>query len=180
MFTYKTPCHALMMIAVIGLLLVSPAAGQSNLTMPDWMSVDHAAKTISIEIIAGKSNANNNWNFNGFANGEASVVVPEGYAVSLTFKNNDPNMVHSIGVGERLDAYPAMMENATPVFTGAMSTNPTDMMNATKSGASETLSFSADKAGDYALICYIPAHATTGMWIGFSVSAEGKAGLSKG
>ena len=170
-----------MTIATIGLLFVSPAAAQSDagLTMPDWMSVDNAAKTVSVEIVAGKSNANNNWNFNGFAKGEASVVVPEGYTVSLIFKNSDPNMAHSIGVGERLDLYPPMMENPTPVFSGAMSTNSTDMMNATKTGASETLSFTADKAGDYALICYLPAHATSGMWIGFSVSAEGKAGLSK-
>ena len=51
------------------------------------------------------------------------------------------------------------------------------MASATLSGASETLTFKAEKAGEYALICYIPAHAITGMWIGFTVSSEGKPGL---
>ncbi len=180
MIAQKTRCFSgYLMIAVVSVLF-APATMAQNLTMPDWMAVDNDAKTVSIEVVAGKTNANNNWNFNGFVNGEASVVVPEGYTVTLTFKNNDPNMVHSVGVGERLDAYPAMMENPAPVFAGAMSSNPTDMVNATKSGASETLHFTADKAGDYAFICYIPAHATTDMWMGFSVSAEGKAGLSIG
>ena len=76
-----------------------------------------------------------------------------------------------------MDAYPAMFTEATPVFEGAMSSNPTDMMSATQAGASEELTFKADTAGDFALICYIPAHAVTGMWIGFSVSAEGKSGV---
>ncbi len=151
----------------------------ADLEVPDWMVVDNDAKTVSIEIVAGKTNANNNWNFNGFAKGEATVVVPEGYTVNLKFTNNDPNMVHSIGVGEKMDMYPAMIENPQPVFAGAMSSNPTDMMNATKKGATEELSFKVDKAGEYALICFIPAHATTGMWIGFTVSADGSAGLSK-
>ena len=174
--TYWTP--VLIILTMIGLTAMT--ADAQDLEMPDWMKVDNDAKTVSVEIVAGKTDAANNWNFNGFVNGETSVVVPEGYTVTLTFTNKDPNMVHSIGVGERMDTYPPMIENPTPVFDGAMSSNPTDMVNATKTGASETLTFTADKAGDYALICYIPAHAATGMWIGFTVSADGKAGLSKG
>ena len=174
------------MLLVAGLLMIGmqtfPAMAQSggDLEMPEWITVDKEAKTVSIEIVAGKTSANNNWNFNGFTKGEASVVVPQGYTVTLSFKNNDPNMVHSIGVGERMETFPAMIADPTPVFAGAMSSNPTDMMNATKSGTTEALTFKADKAGEYALICYIPAHATTGMWIGFTVSAEGQTGLAKG
>ena len=167
----------LLALTTIGLSATTAVA--QDLEMPDWMSVDEGAKTVSIEIVAGKTDAANNWNFNGFVKGEATVVVPEGYAVTLTFTNNDPNMVHSIGVGEKMDTFPPMINDPAPVFAGAMSSNPTDMMNATKTGATETLSFTADKAGDYALICYIPAHAATGMWIGFTVSADGKAGLAK-
>ncbi len=157
----------------------TPEITVADLEVPDWMVVDNGAKTVMIEIVAGKTNANNNWNFNGFVKGEATVVVPEGYTVTLKFTNNDPNMVHSIGVSEKMDMYPAMIENPTPVFAGAISSNPTDMMNATKNGTTEELSFKVDKAGEYALVCLIPAHATTGMWIGFTVSADGSVGLSK-
>ena len=161
---------------LVACIVAAPVLAQ-DLSTPDWMTVDKDAKTVSIEIIAGKTDANNKWNFNGFTAGEATVVVPEGFTVTLTFTNKDPNMVHSIGVGEKMDTYPPMLENPTPAFEGAMSSNPTDMMNATKNGATETLTFTADKAGEFALVCYIPAHAATGMWIGFTVSAEGKAGL---
>ena len=175
---------SLMGLAIAGLfafvLMALPARAQDGLEMPDWMTVDKAAKTVTLDIVAGKTDANNHWNFNGYARGEATIVVPEGFTVTLNFKNEDPVMVHSIGVGQRMDAFPAMFENPSPVFAGAMSSNPTDMVNATKTGASETLTFVVDKAGDYALICFIPAHATTGMWIGFSVSSDGKAGLVKG
>ena len=179
MKTNKIPHILLMLILAVSVGGWDAEKNLDDLEMPEWMSVDKAAKTVSIEIVAGKTDANNNWNFNGFVSGEATVVVPQGFTVEIVFKNNDPNMVHSIGVGERMDAYPAMIENPKPAFDGAISSNPTDMLNATKSGASETLTFTADNAGDYALICYIPAHATTGMWIGFTVSADGQAGLAK-
>ncbi|MEZ4703469.1 MAG: sulfocyanin-like copper-binding protein, partial [Rhodothermales bacterium] len=105
---------------------------------------------------------------------------PEGYTVTLTFKNNDPVMAHSIGVAMPMAAYPPMFDNPQPVFAGAISSNPTDMTGATLPGKSEVLTFQADKAGDYVLVCYIPAHATTGMWVHFKVSADGKAGLITG
>ena len=171
-------------LAVAAAILIAsavPAGAQNGHTpaMPAWMKVDEASKTVMLEVVAGKTDANNHWNFNGFARGEATIVVPEGYTVKVTFKNNDPNMVHSIGVGKRMDTFPPMFENPSPACAGAMSSNPTDMTKATKSGASESLTFVADKAGDYALLCFIPAHATTGMWIGFTVSSDGKAGLVK-
>lgn len=146
--------------------------------LPEWMSVDNDAKTVTLEIVAGKTDALNNWNFNGYVQGNATITVPEGYSVNLTFTNNDPNMVHSIGVTELMEAYPAMFDNPTPVFEGAISSNATDMTNATATGKSEELTFKASKAGNYALVCLIPAHAITGMWIKFNVSADGSAGFS--
>lgn len=145
--------------------------------VPSWMSVDHEAKTVTMDIVAGKTDAYNHWNFNGYAKGEATVVVPVGYTVTINFKNDDPVMVHSLGIGPLEDTFPAMFTDVKPAFEGAMSSNPTDMTNATKPGASETLTFTADKAGDYAMICLIPGHAMAGMWIKFSVSADGQAGL---
>jgi len=177
----KRQAYHLALALALGVLVFSAegvyAQNGGSLSMPDWMTVDETSQTVSLEIVAGKTDAFNYWNFNGYANGEATIVVPAGYTVTMTFKNNDPAMAHSVGVGERMDAFPALFTEAVPVFEGAMSSNPTDMMGATQVGASEELTFKADTAGDYALICYIPAHAVTGMWIGFSVSAEAKAGV---
>jgi uncharacterized cupredoxin-like copper-binding protein len=45
-------------------------------------------------------------------------------------------------------------------------------------GGAETITFTASDAGEYSLVCLIPAHAATGMWMGFTVSAAGEAGVS--
>jgi uncharacterized cupredoxin-like copper-binding protein len=44
-------------------------------------------------------------------------------------------------------------------------------------GGAETITFTASTAGDYAIVCVIPAHALQGMWIGFEVSASGESGV---
>lgn len=144
----------------------------------DWISVDDAARTVTITLVAGETDANNRWNFNGYANGEATVVVPAGYTVTLNFENLDPVNYHSVGVLERAASYPAIFDDATPVFDGAITSNATSMTEATApGGGTESISFTASTAGEYALVCPVPAHAVTGMWIGFDVSESGEAGL---
>ena len=73
----------------------APAA---SLSVPDWMSVDEAGKTVTLEIIAGKDDSNNRWNFNGYSRGNGTIVVPAGYDVVINFRNDDPNIAHSICV----------------------------------------------------------------------------------
>lgn len=157
----------------------APAQGAA-MTVPDWMTVDNDAKTVTLSIEAGKTDANNHWNFNGYTNGDATITVPQGFAVTINFTNRDPAMAHSIGVHEMAEGgtFPAMFQNPTPVFDGAISANPTDAAKATQPGRSETLSFTAGQAGEYAMICYVPAHAVSGMWVHFNVSADGQAGVS--
>ncbi|UCG76501.1 MAG: cupredoxin domain-containing protein [Gemmatimonadota bacterium] len=154
------------------------AGAAASLSMPEWMSVDEAAKTVTLDIIAGKDDSNNRWNFNGYSRGNGTVVVPVGYNVVINFRNDDPNIAHSIGVDARTGNFPATFQDPQPVFAGAISPNPTSMQEATQPGDSATISFTADQAGDYSLVCYIPAHAATGMWIHFAVSAEGEAGFA--
>ena len=40
-----------------------------------------------------------------------------------------------------------------------------------------TVEFVAEQAGNYALVCYIPGHTAVGMWLHFTVSAEGEGGV---
>ncbi len=154
------------------------AEPMGELMVPDWMTVDAAAMTVSMDIVAGQTDANNSWNFNGYYSGNATIVVPAGYAVTINFSNDDPVNPHSVGIDANTSgSFPAMFQDPVPVFEGAISSNPTSMSDATLPGASETLTFVADAAGEYTMVCYIPAHAATGMWIFFNVSAEGDAGV---
>ena len=105
-----------------------------------------------------------------------AITVPEGYTVNVSFVNEDPNMAHSFGVEAQVGGYgPAPQPN--PAFAGAVSPNPTSMVEGTMPGESVDVSFTADTAGEYSIVCYIPGHAATGMWIRFNVSADGSAGV---
>lgn len=146
-------------------------------TQPDWFVVDEDAQTVTIELVAGQTSANNHWNFNGYLLGEAEIVVPEGFEVTIEFSNEDPGMGHSVGVGERASSYPSSFSSPEPVFEGAMSSNPTSMSDSTMPGESETLVFTADTAGEYALICYVTGHAQNRMVLDFTVSDDGTFGV---
>lgn len=153
------------------------SAGAGELSMPDWITYDEGANTVTLDMVAGQTAANNAWNFNGYFGGEGEVVVPVGAEVTIEFSNDDQNMAHSIGVGERRSSYPANFTNPQPVFEGAMSSNPTSLTDATQPGESETVTFTAGEAGEYALICYVPGHAAVGMYLDFTVSDGGEVGF---
>jgi FtsP/CotA-like multicopper oxidase with cupredoxin domain len=149
----------------------------ASLTTPDWMTIDEASQTVTLDIVAGKDDSNNRWNFNGYSRGNGAIVVPLGYTVTINFRNDDPNIAHSIGVDTRTGDFPATFQDPEPVFAGAISAAATSMQEGTQPGESESFSFTADAAGEYSLICYIPAHAATGMWIRFTVSSDGEVGF---
>ena len=138
---------------------------------PSWFRVN--GNQVEMDIVAGATDAGTSpyWNFNGAFNGQMTITVPEGAQVTINFKNNDPNLAHSIGVSD-ITASPPPTPMPPPVFEGAISSNPTDMAGATATGATETLTFTASTAGEYSLLCYIAGHAITGMWVKFNVGGE--------
>lgn len=150
-------------------------AATGEMSMPSWMQVDHQAQTVSMDIVAGSTDDLNYWNFNGAVSGNATVVVPAGYEVTINFRNDDPNMAHSLGIEEQQATWPASLQ-PSPEFEGAVTSNPTSMTDGTMPGESESITFTASQAGDYAMVCYVPGHASTGMWINFRVADGQEAG----
>ncbi|HKB55830.1 MAG TPA: sulfocyanin-like copper-binding protein [Ramlibacter sp.] len=155
------------------------AAPQGPMTIPSWMKVDKSDKTVTLDIHAGQTADNNHWNYNGYYKGDAAVTVPQGYKVTIKFTNDDPSMAHSIGVDSAYTTFPAAFTNPQPIFPGAISSDPTDLTKATQPHKSQTLHFTAGKAGNYTINCFIPGHALAGMWIHFDVSTDGTVGLQK-
>ena len=145
-----------------------------GLSTPSWMVVNGNAVTLDIQ--AGSEATNNHWNFNGLYAGNGSITVPQGATVTINFTNVDPAQPHSLGIGEPMEAYPAMFDNPQPAFAGAMTPDPA---TGTAPQGSATITFTADRAGDFAMICYVPGHAVAGMVIPFIVSAGGSAGVSQ-
>lgn len=157
---------------------VAPLAAQNGST--DWIDADPDGKTVTLDIVAGLTGDLAHWNFNGYTKGTATLTIPVGYDVVIEFRNDDPIVPHSLGVGEIQDPWPPMFQNLTPVFEGAVSSNPTSMTESTMPGESETIRFTTERVGAYAIICYIPAHAFTGMWMRLNVVADGDVSFDPG
>jgi FtsP/CotA-like multicopper oxidase with cupredoxin domain len=153
-----------------------PAPPSGPMTMPEWYTIDNAARTVHLRLIAGETNANNYWNYNGAINGALAITVPEGYTVTIEQVNRDPNMAHSIGILTLPENFMTPPQ-PNPVFPGAISHNPTSMIEATMPGETESITFVADRAGSYGLVCLIPGHSAVGMWLYFNVAADGQAGV---
>ena len=131
---------------------------------------------MNLTVTAGSTPDNNYWNFNGYINGQIAITVPEGYTVNLELVNNDPNMAHSAGISSELSNF-TMPPAVDPVFEGAITENPQSMIDATMPSETETITFVADAAGNYSMVCYIPGHSAIGRWVFFNVSADGEAGV---
>jgi len=153
-----------------------PAPPSGEMTMPDWYQIDQGAKTVHLTLTAGATSLNNYWNYNGHIKGSMAITVPEGFTVTIDQVNKDPNMAHSIGILTLPENF-SMPPQPNPVFPGAVSENPTSMIDATMPGETETIQFVAATPGEYALVCLIPGHAAVGMWAYFDVSADGTAGV---
>src|SRR5205809_5689586 len=65
---------------------------------PTWLRADAASKTVDFKLVAGRTDKNGGMNFNGFSRGGLVLTVPQGWTVALHFKNEDPNLPHSVEI----------------------------------------------------------------------------------
>jgi len=129
-----------------------------------------AERTVELTLIAGKTNANGSFNFNGYSNGKMTLTVPVGWTVVVHYQNFSP-LRHSFDVipytGKQPDAPPP-----PPVFKGATTQDPVSGIGV---GKAETITFVADKAGKYEYLCGVAGHAPAGMWNYLVVSSTANA-----
>jgi len=67
----------------------APATAQQQNVDPTWLSVDTAARTVRFQLIAGFTGLNGALNFNGFRDGQLTLVVPVGWQTEIDFRNHD-------------------------------------------------------------------------------------------
>ena len=115
----------------------------------------------------------NTWNYNGFYNGSANLVVPQGWNVNLKFHNPDGNYRHSVAVIKMFDTnnIPQEADEQLVAIARAYSLGPTQGCLSCK----EDIKFKAKNrddytVGKYSVFCGVPGHGATGMWLGFSVN----------
>ena len=132
---------------------------------PTWLRADAASKTVEFKLVAGLTDANGGMNFNGFGRGALVLTVPQGWGVVLHFKNEDPNLPHSVeviadGTAVPSGPVPPAFEHAT---TGRLE-------QGFPSGQGTDVQFAAGKGGSFLIFCAVPGHGAAGMWIRLAVS----------
>src|SRR5436309_11471300 len=132
---------------------------------PTRLGSDATSKAVEFKLVAGLTDANGGMNFNGFGRGGLVLTVPQGWTVVLHYKNEDPNLPHSVEVIPEAAALPT--GPLPPAFEHAASGRLEQGFSA---GQSADVRFVPGKAGPFLLFCAVPGHGAAGMWIRLVVS----------
>lgn len=146
----------------------APKAASTNVPLNEFLSYDPAAKSVALNLFAAHGPTNGGMNFNGGSNGGVTITVPVGWTVAWAFKNEDA-IPHSAIVLPNKMPFPAQPQ--VPAIPRAY-TN--DVTGGLPTGGTDQTTFKASPAGQYLIVCGVPGHAPSGMWIHFDVSADAK------
>lgn len=171
----KTAAIFVLMACSLSVGCAGKQAGDANSASPaavamlaSWMSVEASAKTVTFDITMGVPGPNR-FNFNGYTNGGLTITVPRGWKVRMNVVNQSSGAPHSLEVASVTGAEP--MTGVRPAFAGAATK---DLIGGFAAGASDEISFVADRSGNYQILCGVDGHAAAGMWGSFVVSSAVK------
>ncbi|MBA3318575.1 MAG: hypothetical protein H0T50_10870 [Gemmatimonadales bacterium] len=156
---------AALVASTLAFLVPGTAAQDSK-----YLKWDPATKTATFELIAGGEGGKSPFNFNGYTDGEADLVVPPGVSVVINFIQKD-GTPHSAELIADRDPMPNM---------GGEAAIPRAYTNKVVEGlpqeSKDVIRFTApDSAGSYRIFCGVPGHGLSGMWIRFTVETAAKA-----
>jgi sulfocyanin len=132
------------------------------------LTYDAATKTVTFELEAGAPGSAGPFNFNGYANGTATLVVPAGCIVVINFVNLD-GTPHSAELIPDMDPMPS--SGGEPAIPGAYTR---DVTQGLAQGEKDVIRFTAPPSGSVRIFCGVPGHGQSGMWIRFKVDPASK------
>jgi plastocyanin len=135
----------------------APAAADSQ-----YLKYDAATNTVTFLLVAGP------FSFNGFTGGGATLTVPARSNNVINFEQND-GTPHSaeIASGEG----PVPNSGGNPAIPRAYTNK---VVEGLPQGATDVMKFTAPDSGTYRIICGVPGHALSGMWIWYKVDPAAK------
>ena len=165
-------------VLLAGMLLLSAAAaeaqtGKGGKIDPTWLRADAASKRVEFKLVAGLTDNNGGMNFNGFSRGGLVLTVPRGWTVLLHFKNEDPNLPHSVEIIP--DGAVIPVGPVPPAFEHAASERVEQGLSG---GQGSDVRFVAGTGGSFLIFCAVPGHGAAGMWIRLTVSDTEKPALA--
>ena len=132
----------------------------------DWVSYDPATNTVTFKLEAGAPGTAGPFNFNGYANGAATLVVPPKSTVVMNFVNSD-GTPHSAEIIADKDPMPNM--GGEPAIPRAYTNK---VVEGLPQEAKDVIRFTAPDSGSFRIFCGVPGHGLSGMWIRFTVDPK--------
>jgi plastocyanin len=127
-----------------------------------WVKYDAATHTATVRLVAGP------FNFNGYTNGGATLTVPPHSDNVINFVQND-GTPHSAEIASGTGPIPNAGGN--PAIPRAYTNK---VVEGLPQGATDVMRFTAPDNGTYRIICGVPGHALSGMWIWYKVDPAAK------
>jgi hypothetical protein len=146
--------------------LAIPVGAQQQRVDSTWLTVDSAARTARFQLIAGLTGLNGALNFNGFRDGDLTLVIPVGWSAEIAFKNHDGMLPHSAEVISPQTPLPT--QPVSPAIARAFTLK---LAQGLPPQGTDVMRFAAKPAGEYLIFCGVPGHGAAGMWIRLNVSA---------
>ena len=141
----------------------APAAPTAAAADTQYLKWDPAAKTVTFRLVAGP------FDFSGFTRGGGTLTLPPGTANVWNFLQND-GTPHSAEVGA--GSGPIPNSGGDPAIPRAYTNK---VVEGLVQGATDVIRFTAPDSGTYRIICGVPGHALSGMWIWFKIDPSAKA-----
>ncbi len=151
-------------LVLAGLGWAVPALAQAS----PWVAYNAATRTVTFTLEAGAPGSSGPFNFDGYTNGAATLVVPPQSTVVMNFSNHD-GTPHSAELIPDQDPMPNM--GGDPAIPGAYTR---DVTQGLPQGGKDVLRFTAPSSGSYRIFCGVPGHGLSGMWIRFKVDPAAK------
>lgn len=142
--------------------------GTAQTAQSSGLSYNAATKTVTFALQAGAPGTAGPFNFNGYTNGGATLVVPAASIVVINFVNLD-GTPHSAEVIADQDPMPNM--GGDPAIPGAYTI---DVTQGLPQGGKDVMQFTAPPSGSFRIFCGVPGHGLSGMWIRLKVDPAAK------
>lgn len=152
----------------------SPAADTGDAAKPPggskWLKYDAATKTATFALVAGAPGGTGGpFNFNGYTTGNAALVVPPGTKVVVNFENQDGTPHSAVVIGGNGPLPNIGGDAAIPAAYTR------ELIQGLAQGGKDVMRFTAPASGSYRIICGVPGHALSGMWIWLKIDSAAKA-----
>jgi len=140
--------------------------------VPAWFKLNAGEQTAEIDLLAAWNTNNGGLNFNGFANGEARIVIPVGWRIQVKFFNSSLDLAHSAMITR---PYPV---GQIPIESGPLEAaiprayTRSPVTGFYNDGDDFSFTASENRVGDFYLFCGVTTHGVAGMWIHLSVRKE--------